>query len=69
MVGARLRHIDPDRWDGVPITWKTNWNNEAGHVDIRTAILVADAMEREFNIDIDDKKELLMDISDCFEMV
>ena len=61
-VGDRLRHIDPHRWDGVPITYKTHWKNEAGHIDVRTCILVHDAIEREFNFDIDDKKYLLISI-------
>jgi hypothetical protein len=29
-VGTRLREIDPDRWEGVPITFKTNWRDEGG---------------------------------------
>mmetsp|Transcript_1418 Transcript_1418/g.1256 ORF Transcript_1418/g.1256 Transcript_1418/m.1256 type:complete len:103 (+) Transcript_1418:35-343(+) len=66
VVGARLRHMDPNRWDSVPITWNTNWADEGGRYDIKTCILIHDAIEREFNFDIDDKKELLMSVQDCF---
>ena len=55
-MGDRLRHIDPNRWDGVPITFKTHWNNENEDMDIKTCVMIHDAIEREFNIDIDDKK-------------
>ena len=55
-VGERLRHMDPNRWDGVPITYKTNWNSENDEICIKTCILIHDAIEREFNIDIDDRK-------------
>ena len=57
--GDQLRAIDPNRWEGVPITFKTHWNDELGEFDIKTCILVHDAIEREFNIDIDDRKQLL----------
>jgi len=69
VVGARLRHIDPNRWDAVPITWNTNWQDETGKYCIKTCILIHDAIEREFNFDIDDKKELLTSVQDCFQMV
>ena len=62
VVGDRLRHIDPNRWDGVPITFKTHWNNENDDMDIKTCVLVHDAIEREFNIDIDDRKYLLQSV-------
>ena len=48
--------MDPNRWEGVPITYKTNWNSENDEICIKTCILIHDAIEREFNIDIDDKK-------------
>ncbi len=57
-----MRHIDPNRWDGVPITFKTHWNNENDDMDIKTCVLVHDAIEREFNIDIDDRKYLLQSV-------
>ena len=69
VCGDRLRHIDPQRWDGVPITFKTNWNSENDMIDIRTCVLIHDALEREFNIDIDDRKTLLQGIQDCFHFV
>ena len=68
-VGDRLRHADPQRWDGVPITFKTNWNSENDNIDIKTCILVHDALEREFNIDIDDRRLLLQSVQDCFHFV
>ncbi len=68
-LGDRLRHMDPNRWDGVPITFKTNWNNENGDIDIKTCILIHDAIEREFNIDIDDRKILIQSIEDAFHFV
>ena len=67
--GDRLRHIDPQRWDGVPITFKTHWNDESDNVDIKTCILLHDAVEAEFNIDIDDKKYLLQSVQDVFHFV
>ena len=68
-VGDRLRHADPERWDGVPITFKTNWNSENDNIDIKTCVLVHDALEREFNIDIDDRRLLLQSIQDCFHFI
>ena len=62
VVGERLRHIDHNRWDGVPITFKTHWNSENGDIDIKTCILIHDAIEREFNIDIDDRKILMQGV-------
>ena len=69
VCGDRLRHIDPNRWDGVPITFKTHWNNEAEAFDVRTCILINDAVEREFNIDIDDRKYLLQSVQDVFHFI
>ena len=66
ICGDRLRHIDPNRWDGVPITYKTNWNSEADEICIKTVINIHDAIEREFNIEIDDRKHLLVSVEDCF---
>ena len=69
VVGDRLRHIDPNRWDGVPITFKTHWNNENENMDIKTCVLIHDAIEREFNVDIDDRKMLLHSVQDCFHYI
>ena len=68
-VGDRLRHADPARWEGVPITFKTNWNNENNSVCIKTCVLIHDALEREFNIDIDDRKHLLQSVESCFRFI
>ena len=68
-VGERLRHHDPNRWDGVPITYKTNWNSENDEICIKTCIMVHDALEREFNIEIDDRKQLIISVEDAFQFV
>merc|ERR1712151_491822 len=68
-VGSKLRGIDPNRWDGVPITYKTNWNSENDEICIKTCIHVHDALELEFSFDIDDRKHLLVSIEDCFQFV
>ena len=67
--GDRLRHIDHNRWDGVPVTFKTHWNNENDEYDLRTCILMHDAIEAEFNIDIDDRKHVLQSVQDCFHFI
>ena len=64
-----MRESDPLRWEGVPITFKTNWLTEAGRMDMRTCILVIDAMEREFCIDVDERKILLHSVEECFDFV
>ena len=68
-VGQRLREIDMHRWDGVPITFKTHWKTETDGIDLRTTILVHDALEREFCIDIDDRKLLLNSIEEWFAFI
>ena len=68
-VGERLRHMDPNRWEGVPVTYKTNWNSENDEICVKTCILIHDALEREFNIDIDDRKHLLVSVEDCFHFL
>lgn len=67
-VGKRLRETDPLRWEGVPITFKTSWMIN-GDPDIRTCCHVHDALEREFNVDVDDKRILLSSVSDCFDHI
>ena len=67
--GDRLRHIDPQRWDGVPITFKTHWNDEQGNFDIKTCVLIHDIVENEFNVEIDDKKILLQSVQDVFHYI
>jgi hypothetical protein len=37
--------------------------------DLRTCVLIHDALEREFNIDVDDKKILLGSVKDCVNFV
>ena len=69
VCGDRLRQADPHRWEGVPITFKTHWNNENDEFDVKTCVLIHDAVEREFNIDIDDKKQLLQSVQDVFHFI
>ena len=69
VTGDRLRHIDPNRWEGVPITFKTHWNNENDELDIKTCVLIHDALENEFSIEIDDRKHLLQSVQDCFHFI
>ena len=69
VVGERLRQMDPNRWEGVPVTYKTNWNSENDEICVKTCILIHAAIEREFNIDIDDRKHLLISVEDCFQFV
>ena len=68
-VGTRLRDIDPQRWEGVPITFKTHFRDEGGYTDIHTCIHIHDALEREFGFDIKDKKILVSDIETAFYVV
>jgi hypothetical protein len=37
--------------------------------DIRTSILIHDALEKEFNFDIDDKKILLQNVKDSVNFI
>ena len=50
----------------MPITYQTVFNT---HHDVRTSVLVHDALEREFNIDVDDKKILLTNIKDSVNFI
>ena len=68
-VGTRLREIDPQRWEGVPVTFKTHFRDEGGYTDIHTCIHIHDALEREFGFDIKDKKILVSDIETAFYVV
>ena len=68
-VGQRLREQDPHRWEGTPVTFRTHWNDENGDIDIRTCVMVHDMLEREFNVDIDEKRILLQSIEECFDHI
>lgn len=70
-VGQRLREYDPLRWESIPITYQTVFNidNEFGYSNINLSIQVHDALEREFNIDIDDKKILMKSIEECVKFI
>lgn len=70
-MGDRLRQYDPHRWEGVPITYQTIFCEGDAYrtTDISLVINIHDALEREFNIDIDDKKILLTNIENCVKFV
>ena len=53
----------------MPVTFKTHWKDENEGVDVRTCVFVHDALEREFCIDIDDRKVLLNSIEECFAFI
>lgn len=64
-----MREIDPDKWNSVPITFKTTFDMEDGSVDIRTIIHIHEALEKEFNIEIKDKHILCKSIEICYEII
>ena len=68
-VGTRLRELDPDRWNTVPITFKSDFRDSSGSVDLRTVINIHDALEREFGIEIKDRLVLISDIETAFAIV
>ena len=53
----------------MPITFKTNWNSENDNIDLKTCIMIHDAIEREFSIDIDDRRILLQSVQDVFHFM
>jgi acyl carrier protein len=61
--------LDPDRWNTVPITFKTNFRDAAGVTDLTTVIHIHDALEREFGIEIKDRQTLICDIEHAFYIV
>lgn len=69
-VGNRLREYDPLRWESVPITYQTVYNDSTSSSnDIALVINIHDAIEKEFNIDIDDRKILLGSIEECVKFI
>ena len=54
-VGERLRTFDPQRWDSVPVTFKTSFRDGQGYADIATCMHIHDALEKEFGCDIKDR--------------
>lgn len=68
-IGEKLRKIDPQRWEEVPITFKTHFRSEGGDIDIYTSIHIHDALEKEFNIDIKDRNILVADMETAFYVV
>jgi len=52
------------------MTFETKWVDEDNYFhNIRTCVLIHDILEKEFNIDIDDKKILLGTIRECVTFV
>jgi acyl carrier protein len=68
-VGNRLRELDPDRWNTVPITFNTDFRDASGNVDIRTVVNIHDALEMEFGIEIKDRLTIVSDIPQAFAVV
>lgn len=64
-----MRKEDPQRWETVPITFKTNFRDENGYADIRTSIYIHDALEKEFLIDIKDRNFLVTDVEGAYFVV
>ena len=68
-IGEKLREKDPLRWDSIPITFGTNFRNSNGQMDIRTAIYIHDALEKEFLIEIKDRCMLISDMEEAYYVV
>lgn len=68
-VGERLRLLDPERWNTVPITFKTSFKDASGTMDLTTMINIHDALEREFGIEIKDRQTYITDIESAFYVV
>lgn len=64
-----MREYDPYRWEGVPITYQTDFCNNQDYTNIPLIIQIHDALEKEFNIDIDDRRTLLKNVKDCVNFV
>lgn len=64
-----MRKIDPERWEDVPITFKTHFRDEEGYTDISTCVHIHEALEREFGIEIKDRQTLINDIETAFSIV
>lgn len=62
-IRERLNAYDPQRWQGVEITYNSHWNQADGAVDIATCIQVHEALEREFKIEIKDNRALINDVA------
>ena len=61
-----LNRVDPNRWDSVAITYETQWTDPDNQIfDVRTCVMIHDALEKEFNIDINDKNILLTSVKMC----
>jgi hypothetical protein len=57
-VGRRLREIDPDRWEDVPVTFKTNWRDEGGIVALNQALAISEHASR-FTMPSKESSELI----------
>ena len=61
-VRERLLCFDPNRWDGVELSYNSNWLRPNGTVDIATCIQVHEALEKEFKFEIMDQRILVTDM-------
>jgi hypothetical protein len=62
-IRERLLAYDPQRWQGVEISYNSHWNMADGSVDVGTCIQVHEALEREFKIEIKDQRALINDVA------
>lgn len=53
----------------MPITFNTHWRDEGGMADVETSILVHEAIEKEFGIEVRDRCILITDIETAFHVV
>lgn len=68
-VRERLLAFDPQRWQGVEISYNSNWLRSNGQVDIATCIQVHEALEKEFKFEIMDQRMLVTDMRTACSIV
>jgi hypothetical protein len=68
-IRNRLMSYDPQRWQGVEISYHTNWLRPNGKVDVATCVQIHEALEREFKIEILDQRVLITDVSTACSIV
>ena len=68
-VRERLQTYDPQRWQGVELSYTSNWLRPNGQVDIATAIQVHEALEKEFKFEIMDQRILVTDMRTACSIV
>lgn len=68
-IRERLLSYDPERWQGVEISYKTHWNLPDGYTDIDTCIQIHEALEKEFKIEIIDSRTLLTSVQQACSLL